>query len=612
MTLKNDASDATAPPASNKVQRPRFEAKILCLVRGASERRAIELGEVDAILDAETGRAILLPDAQAAMLNLKQHFRSLVNLASDGYWEQDALHRFVACSGIAISAEGKGGTLGRTLWELDFEQQSPSDWQTHRTQLAWRAVFRDLELCQLDSSGELRYISLSGEPVFDAEDRFTGYRGITRDITQRKNAESRTAQGADFERAVIEAMATPVCLLDAQARIQMTNSTWRQLAESQADGDPGYSDGDAYLVARVPGDDINDGNVVAMAAGIAQVLSGEREIYRFEHAIGAAARPRWFSVTATRLRHAGVARVMLAHEDLSEHKGAVRWLELESAVAAGLADADNATTALSAVLRAICVAQQWDCGQYFELDSAASTLAHLVEWGTAETQVEEFLGKACNSTVRADSGLAGRVCQARQPLWILDATRDARMAVALPHETGMRGTFMFPVVADGVTHGILAFASRAVLDVPNERCLQTVANIGRLLARFLRRCAQQAQQRQSEARYKRYTALACDWHWETDRDLCFIATTETGIAGVSDILGKKLWELPHLQVSDDEWTKLRAELAAQWSFCDFACTAILADGREARYCLSGEPAFDDHGAFSGFLGVGLDITRRPQ
>ena len=123
-----------------------FEDNILRLIKGESEARAIRAGEVDAIVDPATGRAILMPEAQAVLIERKAGFRSLVDLASDGYWEQDEDYRFVVHTGAAIGSERTGdeSILGKTLWELSFDNGSEIDWQTHRTQLEWRAIFRDL------------------------------------------------------------------------------------------------------------------------------------------------------------------------------------------------------------------------------------------------------------------------------------------------------------------------------------------------------------------------------------------------------------------------------------------------------------------------------------
>jgi hypothetical protein len=84
---------------------PSFEDNVLRLRRGAPEARAIRAGEVDAILDPASGRAILMPEAQAVIIERKIGFRSLVDLASDGYWEQDEDYRFVLHTGATIGNE---------------------------------------------------------------------------------------------------------------------------------------------------------------------------------------------------------------------------------------------------------------------------------------------------------------------------------------------------------------------------------------------------------------------------------------------------------------------------------------------------------------------------
>jgi PAS domain-containing protein len=82
------------------------------------------------------------------------------------------------------------------------------------------------------------------------------------------------------------------------------------------------------------------------------------------------------------------------------------------------------------------------------------------------------------------------------------------------------------------------------------------------------------------------------------------------MAGVGDILGKTLWELPGIELSDVELVKHKSELEARWSFCDFECAVKLADGEFRYYRISGEPLYDAAGVFTGFHGTGLDVTQR--
>ena len=48
-----------------------------------------------------------------------------------------------------------------------------------------------MELCRLDEAGKKIWISISGEPVFDSSGAFTGYRGVGKDISERKQDEER-------------------------------------------------------------------------------------------------------------------------------------------------------------------------------------------------------------------------------------------------------------------------------------------------------------------------------------------------------------------------------------------------------------------------------------
>ena len=168
-----------------------FEGRILRLVKGGPDRRAIEAGQVDAVLDPSTGRALLLPDAQAALRANEARVRSLLALSSDWCWEQDEFYRFVSHTG-ANSRSSRivdECIIGKTLRDLPFDNMTEIDWQAHRRLLESRATIRDLELRCRDRAGEVRWLSISGEPTFDGEDQFIGYHGTVRDITLRKRAD---------------------------------------------------------------------------------------------------------------------------------------------------------------------------------------------------------------------------------------------------------------------------------------------------------------------------------------------------------------------------------------------------------------------------------------
>ncbi|MFY9313928.1 MAG: PAS domain S-box protein [Burkholderiales bacterium] len=121
----------------------------------------------------------------------EQRFRAMAELTSDYYWEQDENFRFT--KRIGMLWEQRAGTvesvIGKTRWELPASNMSEADWGRHRADLVAQREFRDLEIERRLPSGESRWISTSGRPIFDAAGRFRGYRGVGRNITQRKRAE---------------------------------------------------------------------------------------------------------------------------------------------------------------------------------------------------------------------------------------------------------------------------------------------------------------------------------------------------------------------------------------------------------------------------------------
>ena len=130
---------------------------------------------------------------EKALQDSEFRFRHLVSMSSDWYWEQDAELRFTSITGGIAQ---KGGIppevlIGRTRWEY-LEGMADTDWgQVHIASLMAREPFANLEYATRDESGELRWLCINGEPVFDDDGTFTGYRGTGTDITARKLTEQR-------------------------------------------------------------------------------------------------------------------------------------------------------------------------------------------------------------------------------------------------------------------------------------------------------------------------------------------------------------------------------------------------------------------------------------
>ncbi|HSU77772.1 MAG TPA: PAS domain-containing protein, partial [Burkholderiales bacterium] len=129
--------------------------------------------------------------AEDELRESEARFRVLSELSSDWYWEQDANLRFTFLSGQVGQLTGYPGdsSLGKTRWEIENMTPLGSSWAEHQAVLAARKPFRDLECRRVGPDGTVRYLSMSGAPLFDAQGVFLGYQGIGRNITERKRIE---------------------------------------------------------------------------------------------------------------------------------------------------------------------------------------------------------------------------------------------------------------------------------------------------------------------------------------------------------------------------------------------------------------------------------------
>jgi PAS domain S-box-containing protein len=122
-----------------------------------------------------------------------------------------------------------------------------------------------------------------------------------------------------------------------------------------------------------------------------------------------------------------------------------------------------------------------------------------------------------------------------------------------------------------------------------------------------------AELRESEARYRSLTELASDWYWEQDESLRFTRVSGPvlemlGIQG--DGLAGETKQAQAAGWNEAERAILKAKMAARQPFLDFVYSRANPDGSHQYFQVSGEPMFDLSGRFTGYRGIGMDVTAR--
>jgi PAS domain S-box-containing protein len=150
----------------------------------------------DIVFHGKPARVVLAIDvtehrrAAADLRRSEARFRDLTELSADWFWEQDENFRFVGMKGspFPLLIPPYSNILGKTRWEMPGSP-THGTWDDHRGVLERHQRFYDFEVQRIGEDGNPRLLSLTGAPVFDEDGRFSGYRGVGRDVTDRRRAE---------------------------------------------------------------------------------------------------------------------------------------------------------------------------------------------------------------------------------------------------------------------------------------------------------------------------------------------------------------------------------------------------------------------------------------
>ena len=174
-------------------------------------------------------------DLSAAQARMQDFSRS----SADWLWESDDTHhvRYVSDNFEATTGVDKAAALGRQRVQMLAQGGlNPADLvAAHADTLAAHQPFRDFEYRVRDGQGRLRWLAVSGVPVFDGDGRFTGYRGVGRDLTARRDAEQSAAQMHRLLVEAVESVASGFTIYDPDDRLVICNAAYRELYATSRD-----------------------------------------------------------------------------------------------------------------------------------------------------------------------------------------------------------------------------------------------------------------------------------------------------------------------------------------------------------------------------------------
>jgi PAS domain S-box-containing protein len=163
--------------------------------------------------------------AVEALRQSEEKFRNLVETTSDWIWETDAEYNYSYSSPRIRDLLGyePDEVIGRKPFDLmppDEARRLEADFALIHSR---HQPFFNLENVNLRKDGKEVILETSGVPRLDSRGRFLGYRGIDRDITERKQGEEALRESEARFRRVVESSPLAIGIVDKDDRILYLN-----------------------------------------------------------------------------------------------------------------------------------------------------------------------------------------------------------------------------------------------------------------------------------------------------------------------------------------------------------------------------------------------------
>jgi PAS domain S-box-containing protein len=183
----------------------------------------------------------------------ERRWKTRARLSADWYWETDEALRVVWVSEDLQSHLKLGlrpdELLGRRHDEVPFYSPPEGGWERLHQLQAQRKNFRDVEIEVRRPGRSPVWMSLSGRPRLSADNRFMGYEGVGRDVTERRLSFKRLYESERRYAVIADLSADWYWETDASHRIAFMGPLAHELlgeAAARATGEPpwiAYADG---------------------------------------------------------------------------------------------------------------------------------------------------------------------------------------------------------------------------------------------------------------------------------------------------------------------------------------------------------------------------------
>ncbi|MDD5634828.1 MAG: PAS domain-containing protein, partial [Candidatus Omnitrophica bacterium] len=158
---------------------------------------------------------------EEAIRESEQNYRSMVEITSDWVWEVDADGIYIYSSPNVHDILGyePEEVIGKKPFDLMPEEEAERVSKIFSDIVRAKKPFKGLENINRSKNGNLIILETSGVPITDKDGNLTGFRGIDRDVTERKQMEAVLKESEAQYRIISENSGTSMCIMEGDMTV---------------------------------------------------------------------------------------------------------------------------------------------------------------------------------------------------------------------------------------------------------------------------------------------------------------------------------------------------------------------------------------------------------
>ena len=163
---------------------------------------------------------------ETALRESEERLRDIIFSIVDWVWEVDENGFYIYSSqkGFDIFGESLGDIIGKTPFDFMPPDEAKRVAAIFSEIVANKATIKDLENWNIGKNGKRICLLTNGVPILDKEGNLKGYRGVNRDITERKQAEEGLRESEERYRALFDHSLDLVYITDFEGRFIDANA----------------------------------------------------------------------------------------------------------------------------------------------------------------------------------------------------------------------------------------------------------------------------------------------------------------------------------------------------------------------------------------------------